>query len=31
VNSERWGEISVLINEFLMRGIHCCNTDVVDC
>jgi predicted transcriptional regulator len=31
VNSERWGEISLLINEFLMRGIHCCNTDVVDC
>lgn len=29
VNAERWSEVSILINEFLMRGIHCCNTENV--
>lgn len=26
IHPEEWREISLMLNEFLMRGINCCNT-----
>lgn len=31
VNAQKWQEMSRLINDFLMRGIHCCNNEVDNC
>lgn len=30
IHPENWRNMSRLINEFLMRGIHCCGSEIIE-